>query len=223
MSYIELKNVVKIYNENKSNRVRALSGATLNVERGESISIMGVSGSGKSTLLHIIGCLDSLTSGEYILDGINVGKLSAGELSKLRNDKIGFILQSFGLIEQDNVYNNIKIPLLIGNKYGYKEVKRRVNEVLRLVGLTGYGKRKVRELSGGQKQRVAIARALVNDPDIILADEPTSALDSSTAEEIMALFASLNKEGKTIIIVTHDIKVAEKMQRIEYIVDGKFN
>lgn len=223
MSYIELKNVIKIYNENKSNKVRALNGATLNVESGESVSIMGVSGSGKSTLLHIIGCLDNVTSGEYILDGINVGKLSAGELSKLRNDKIGFILQAFGLIEQDNVFNNIKIPLLIGNKYGYKEVTPRVNEVLKLVGLTGYGKRKVRELSGGQKQRVAIARALVNDADIILADEPTSALDSSTAEEIMTLFANMNKAGKTIIVVTHDIKVAEKMQRIEYIVDGKFN
>lgn len=221
MNLIEIKNVVKIYNENKSNKVRALDGATLSVARGESLSVMGVSGSGKSTLLHIIGCLDVVTSGDYILDGNNVGKLSAIEQAKLRNEKIGFILQTFGLLESENVFNNVKLPLLIGKKYGYKEVKTRVQEVLKLVGLSMYSKRKVRELSGGQKQRVAIARALVNDPDIILADEPTSALDSKTAEEIMGLFAELNKKGKTIIIVTHDIKVAEKMSRIVNIIDGK--
>lgn len=220
MSFIELKDIVKIYNEGKSNSVTALNGASLNIEKGESVAIMGVSGSGKSTLLHIIGCLDNLTKGSYSLDGIEIKKMGAAELAKIRSKKIGFILQSYGLIENERIYNNVKLPLLIGSKCSSREIKDKVFKALKSMGLADISKKKVRELSGGQKQRVAIARAIINDPDVILADEPTSALDSKTAGEIMKVFKRLNEQGKTIIIVTHDIKIAEQMGRVVYIEDG---
>ncbi len=220
MSIIELERIEKKYNEGRDNEVHALRGIDLTIEKGESIAIMGVSGSGKSTLLNILGCLDNPTSGRYTLNGENVEEKNAGELAKIRNKTIGFVLQYFGVIESDTVYSNVKLPLLFSNKYRGKEVKDRVFEIIKKVGLEGSENKKVKDMSGGQCQRVAIARAIVNDPDIILADEPTSALDSNTANEIMDVFDALNRAGKTLIVVTHDQKVADKLQRTVTIKDG---
>ncbi len=220
MSIIELERIEKKYNEGRDNEVHALRGIDLTIEKGESIAIMGVSGSGKSTLLNILGCLDNPTSGRYTLNGENVEEKNAGELAKIRNKTIGFVLQYFGVIESDTVYSNVKLPLLFSNKYRGKEAKDRIFEIIKKVGLEGSENKKVKDMSGGQCQRVAIARAIVNDPDIILADEPTSALDSNTANEIMDLFDALNRAGKTLIVVTHDQKVADKLQRTVTIKDG---
>lgn len=220
MNIIELIQIDKKYNEGKDNEVHALRGADLTVEKGDSLAIMGISGSGKSTLLNILGCLDKPTSGCYKLNEQNVELKNASELAKIRNKTIGFVFQSFGLIESDTVYSNVKLPLMFSDKYKGKDVKKRVNDIIKQVGLEGMENKKVKDMSGGQQQRVAIARAIVNDPDIILADEPTSALDTATANEIMELFANLNNSGKTLIIVTHDQKVADKLGRIVSIVDG---
>ena len=221
MNIIELKQIDKKYNEGKDNEVHALCSVDLVVVKGESLAVMGVSGSGKSTLLNILGCLDKATSGCYILNEQNIEQKNAAELAKIRNKTIGFVLQSFGLIEDDTVYTNVKMPLLFSDNFKGKEIKKRVYEVIKQVGLEGLENKKVKDMSGGQCQRVAIARAIVNDPDIILADEPTSALDSKTAGEIMDLFEKLKTLGKTLIIVTHDQKVADKLDRIVHIVDGK--
>lgn len=221
MNIIELKQIDKKYNEGKDNEVHALCSVDLIVEKGESLAVMGVSGSGKSTLLNILGCLDKATSGCYILNEQNIEQKNAAELAKIRNKTIGFVLQSFGLIEDDTVYTNVKMPLLFSDNFKGKEIKKRVHEVIKQVGLEDLENKKVKDMSGGQCQRVAIARAIVNDPDIILADEPTSALDSKTAGEIMDLFEKLKTLGKTLIIVTHDQKVADKLDRIVHIADGK--
>ena len=195
MEIIKLNNIHKKYNEGKQNEVHALRGVDLVVNKGDSIAIMGVSGSGKSTLLNIIGCLDKMTEGDYLLDGANINLKTATELAEIRNAMFGFVLQSYGLIDSDKV---------VSNKLKIFDLKNT----------------KVRNLSGGQKQRVAIARALVNDPEIILADEPTSALDSVTANEIIEVLKDLQTKGKTIIVVTHDINVAKKLDRIVTIEDG---
>lgn len=221
MNIIELEGIEKKYNEGRDNEVHALRGIDLTVQKGDSLAIMGVSGSGKSTLLNILGCLDNPTSGCYKLCDENIEDKNAGELAKLRNKTIGFVLQSFGLIEGDTVYTNVKLPLLFSDKYSSKTAKKCIYDIIKQVGLEGLEKKKVKEMSGGQCQRVAIARALVNDPEIILADEPTSALDSKTADDIMELLKSLNEAGKTLIVVTHDQKVADKMSRVVHIVDGK--
>lgn len=221
MDIIKIKDCVKIYNENKNSAVKALNGLNLNIKKGESVAIMGISGSGKSTLLRIMGCLDNLTSGEYYLDDKDVRNLSQSEIAQARNSKIGFIFQSNGLIDTESVYENVKIPLLFSKKYKFKEMRGVTQRAIDSVGIYDLMRKKVKNLSGGQKQRVAIARALVNNPDIIMADEPTSALDSTTASEIMDIFSAYNKKGKTIIIVTHDQNVANRMSRIVHIVDGK--
>lgn len=220
MDIINLKNIHKKYNEGKQNEVHALQGANLAVNKGDSIAIMGVSGSGKSTLLNIIGCLDKMTEGDYILKGENINSKNATQLAEIRNSVFGYILQSYGLIESDRVVANVRIPLLFSKKYKSSEQNDRINNTLDLLKISYLKNVKVRELSGGQKQRVAIARAMVNDPDIILADEPTSALDSTTANEIIDVLKNLQKKGKTIIVVTHDINVAKKMDKIVQIQDG---
>ena len=220
MEIINLKNIHKKYNEGKQNEVHALQGVNLTINKGDSIAIMGVSGSGKSTLLNIIGCLDNFTDGEYFLNGENITSKNATQLAEIRNSVFGFILQSYGLIESDKVIDNIQIPLLFSKKYKSKEHKYRINTILYRLKITELKNKKVRDLSGGQKQRVAIARAIVNAPDVVLADEPTSALDSKTASEIIELLKDLQKQGKTIIVVTHDINVANKMDKIVTIVDG---
>ncbi len=221
MEIINLKEINKKYNNGKPNEVHALRGVDLVINKGDSIAIMGVSGSGKSTLLNIIGCLDKSTSGEYLLDGVNINSKNATELAEIRNNKFGFILQSYGLIESDKVMNNVRIPLLFSKKYKPSEQKDRIETVLNKLKIFNLKNTKVRDLSGGQKQRVAIARAMVNDPEIILADEPTSALDSTTANEIISVLKELQQKGNTIIVVTHDQNVANKLDRIVHIVDGK--
>ncbi len=220
MEIINLKEINKKYNNGKPNEVHALRGVDLVINKGDSIAIMGVSGSGKSTLLNIIGCLDKSTSGEYLLDGVNINSKNATELAEIRNNMFGFILQSYGLIESDKVMNNVRIPLLFSKKYKPSEQKDRIETVLNKLKIFNLKNTKVRDLSGGQKQRVAIARAMVNDPEIILADEPTSALDSTTAKEIISVLKELQQKGNTIIVVTHE-NVANKLDRIVHIVDGK--
>ncbi|MEG1394590.1 MAG: ABC transporter ATP-binding protein [Clostridia bacterium] len=220
---IELQNIEKKYNEGKSNEVFALRGVDLSIADGEAVAIMGVSGSGKSTLMHIIGCLDTPTAGEYLLDEKDTRNMTNDKLSSLRNKKFGFILQDYGLVLRDSVYDNVIIPLYFNKSLRGAARKEMVNAALEQLGIADLAKRKVGQLSGGQRQRVAIARAVVNNPDVIIADEPTGALDSVTASDIMSVLVELNKKGKTIIMVTHDKKMAEKMNRIVYIVDGKMS
>lgn len=214
-------NISKIYNENKDNEVKALTGVSIEIKKGEFIAISGISGSGKSTLLNIIGCMDSPTYGEYFFDGIEVGRASGDKLAEIRNARIGFVLQDNALLNNETVFANVRLPLIFSKKYKIREHKKRVSEILEMLNIGALAKKKVRELSGGQRQRAAIARAMVNEPDIIMADEPTSALDSKTAYEILDVFKSLNESGVTVIIVTHDKKVMEYASRIITIVDGE--
>jgi len=199
--------------------VRALNGVTLNVEENEYIAIMGPSGSGKSTLMNMIGCLDTPTSGEYILNGNRVSELDDAELAKVRNREIGFVFQTFNLLPRTDCLSNVELPLIYS---GIKssERKKRATETLTRVGLGDRVDHKPNELSGGQRQRVAIARALVNNPSILLADEPTGNLDTKTGEEIMNLFEELYRAGNTIIVVTHENEIAEHARRIVRLRDG---
>ncbi len=216
---IVLNDIIKIYGKNDSS-VKALNKVSLNINQGDSIAIMGVSGSGKSTLLNIIGCIDKPTSGTYHLSGENVSEFGHYKLAKLRNNYFGFVVQNFALIDDYTVYQNIKVPLDY-TKLGRKEKKRRIHEITKKIGIYEKLDKLPSELSGGQCQRVAIARALVNNPDVLLADEPTGSLDQKTGSEIMDLFLSLNKEGKTILVITHDPRVAEYCNKRIQIEDGK--
>lgn len=215
MNILELKNICKSYGN--SNIIKNLN---LKISKGEMVAIMGPSGSGKSTLLNIIGCLDAPTNGSYIINGENIDKLSNKKLSNIRNKTFGFVVQYFALIDEYTIFDNVKIPLT----YSTKKVINKKEKIISLLDKLGIGDKKKsypNQLSGGQNQRAAIARALVNDPEIILADEPTGALDKKTGYEVMGLFETLNKEGKTIIIVTHDEKVAKCCNRIILIEDGQ--
>ncbi|MFA0146553.1 ABC transporter ATP-binding protein [Vibrio lentus] len=216
---VELSNIGKHYS-NGDTEIRALDGVDLSIEKGEFLSILGPSGSGKSTLMNMLGCLDKPTEGEYQLDGKNVAALSANELAGIRNQKIGFVFQSFNLLEYASALDNVALPLVYSGIKA-KERRKRAAALLEQVGLGDRLDHKPNQLSGGQKQRVAIARALVNDPQIILADEPTGALDSKSGAEIEALFNQLHAEGRTLIIVTHDNSLAERTKRIVTIKDGK--
>lgn len=218
MSILELRNIEKDYGKGEA-QVKALKNINLSIEKGEMIAIMGPSGSGKSTLLNILGFLDKPTSGEYIFNGENIKDLKENDLAKYRNKKIGFVVQNFALLDDYTVFQNINLPL------DYAKIKKRdrvslITNIVKKVGLSDKINKLPTELSGGQNQRVAIARALINNPDIILADEPTGALDLNTGEEIMDIFQELNKEGKTIIIITHDKNIASKCERILNIKDG---
>lgn len=215
---LELKNICKTYNRKTDYEVNALKNINLTVEAGEYLAIMGVSGSGKSTLLHILGCIDEQSSGTYEIDGENVQLL---DLYTLRNRYIGYVLQDFGLLENKTVYENVAYPLLVGTEVKFKDIKQKVMKALKTVGIDQLAKRPAHQSSGGQKQRIAIARALVGNPEVIIADEPTASLDRKTADEIMDIFAALNKAGRTVIIVTHDIHVAEKCNKIIHIQDGE--
>jgi putative ABC transport system ATP-binding protein len=200
------------------NIVHALDGVSLAIEEGEMVAIRGPSGSGKSTLMNILGCLDRPTAGSYILAGEDVSRMTGNEQAAVRNRKIGFVFQTFNLLPRMRALENVELPLLYA---GAGRAKDKALSALDIVGLKERYHHQPNQLSGGQKQRVAIARAIVTDPAIILADEPTGALDTKTGEDILALFKSLNKQGRTIIIVTHDLKVAQHCQREIYLRDGK--
>lgn len=217
---LTLKNVHKIYNKGKANEFEALNGVDFNVNDGELVAIIGKSGAGKSTLLHILACIDSYESGEYIIDDILVQKLSESKLADIRNKKIGMVMQDFALIDDFSCIENVMLPLDFAKKKASDRKEKAMN-ALRSVGMDSMAKKPVNKLSGGQKQRVAIARAIVNEPSVIFADEPTGALDSKTSSEIMELFHSMNNAGKTVIIVTHDLEIAKQCGRIIEISDGK--
>ena len=216
---IEMKNIRKVYKMGKVS-LEALKDISINIEAGEFVSIMGPSGSGKSTLMNIIGCLDTPTSGSYSLEKKNVAGLSFDQLSTIRNQKIGFVFQNFNLLPYATAYENIELPMLFDGKPGKKR-RQRVIELLEMVGLVDWKHHRPTELSGGQQQRVAIARALANDPLLILADEPTGNIDSKTGLEIMDLFAKLQQQGRTILIVTHDTNIAAYSQRTINLFDGR--
>ncbi|GAB4546973.1 MAG: ABC transporter ATP-binding protein [Anaerolineales bacterium] len=218
---IEARNLVKTYKMGEI-EVQALRGVSFTVRRGEIISIMGPSGSGKSTMMNTLGCLDRPTSGEYILDGESVGEMNDDQLASVRNRKVGFVFQSFNLLSRLTAIGNVELPLrYAGIAEGRKE---RAKAALEAVGLKDRMNHRPYELSGGQQQRVAVARALVNNPAIVMADEPTGNLDSKVGKEIMNLLLNLNKErGATLIIVTHDPKIAEQTQRVIRLRDGELD
>lgn len=216
---IKLNKVSKIYNI-AGNLFYALNKVNLEIRSGEMIAIQGRSGAGKSTMLHILGCLDTFEEGSYFLNGIDIAKQTPSKLAKIRNENIGFVLQDFSLINHQTALYNVKAPLLFNNT-PFSQMKDKALKALESTDVISQANKKVTDMSGGQRQRVAIARAIVNNPSIILADEPTGNLDSTTAAEIMNIFTSLNKDGKTVIIVTHDDIVASYCTRKIILSDGK--
>jgi putative ABC transport system ATP-binding protein len=200
--------------------VNALAGIDLDVEKGQMVAIIGPSGSGKSTLMHILGCLDAPTDGRYHLDGQDVSTLSGFALAAIRNKKVGFVFQTFNLLPKASLLRNVELPLLYGGVAG-RERRERAAAALERVGLGARLKHRPSELSGGQRQRAAIARALVNQPSLVLADEPTGNLDTRTGLEILDLFDEMKLKGETVVIVTHDPRIAERCERVVRIVDGR--
>jgi len=222
---IEENRIVEIKNLNKEytlggETVKALDNVSFSINKGDFIAIIGPSGSGKSTLMNMIGCLDTPDSGEYFLDGQNVFQLKSKQLADIRNHKIGFIFQSFNLLTKQSAFENVELPLIYRG-LNSKERKEVALTALQKVGLMERACHKPTELSGGQQQRVAIARALAGNPPILLADEPTGALDSKTGIEVMKLIKDLNKQGHTIILITHDLEIAKQAKRVIRIQDGR--
>ncbi|MBV9497490.1 MAG: ABC transporter ATP-binding protein [Acidobacteria bacterium] len=215
---IQLEEVAKTYDSGE-NAVQALRGIDLSIAAGEFASIIGPSGSGKSTLMHILGCLDSPSTGRYWLDGEDVAEMSSRDLARIRNRKLGFVFQTFNLLPRATIWKNVELPLLYAG-VGRDERRERALEALKRVGLDNRAKHRPNELSGGQRQRVAIARALVNEPSLILADEPTGNLDTKTGADIIRIFEELAANGQTIVLVTHDPTIAARTHRRIKIVDG---
>lgn len=217
---IEISQLNKYYKVGKG-KMHALKDINLTVNDGESLAIQGKSGAGKSTLMHIIGLLDSYDSGSLKIDGQEIKNLSDGKLAKIRNQKIGFVMQDFSLLDHKSVIMNVMLPLFFNNKYSFAKMNELALEALKRVGIEDQAKKEANHLSGGQRQRVAIARAIISEPQIILADEPTGALDSETSVEIMNLLKELNeKSGITLIVITHDDSVADYCKRKIIIKDG---
>ena len=217
---IEVKDLYKIYNEGKESEVRALDGVSLTIDRGEFVAIIGASGSGKSTLMNILGCLDIPTYGTYILNGTDVTHRSDRQLARIRNREIGFIFQGYNLIPALTAYENVELPLIYqGVSVFHREA--RVMEALEKVGMADRWKHRPSEMSGGQQQRVAIARAIAPHPPLIMADEPTGALDSKTGRHVLEILHSLNEEGSTILLITHDNGIAAAAKRIVRLSDGR--
>lgn len=216
---IEMKGITKVYHIG-GEEVRALDNATLSINEGEFVAIIGPSGSGKSTLMNIMGCLDVADSGEYLLDGQSIEQYTEDELAAIRNRKIGFVFQNFNLLARMTAAENVELPLIY-QRIGMAERKKRAMEALKHVGLESRAGHRPTELSGGQQQRVAVARALAAQPALILADEPTGNLDSRTGKDIMKLFCELNEAGKTIVLITHSEDVARQAKRRIRIMDGK--
>jgi len=219
MALIELTDVTKRYRVGDQD-IRALDGITLTIEQGEYAAIIGPSGSGKSTLMHLLGCLDIPSTGKVVIDGVDVSRASDGRLAEMRNEKIGFVFQSFNLLGKFNVLENVELPMIYSG-VSKKERRARAIAAVERVGLMDRAKNTPLQLSGGQMQRVAIARALVNDPKIVFADEPTGNLDSNTGASILRLFRELSEQGRTIVLVTHDNEIADNAPRRIEIRDGK--
>ena len=217
---VELRNVYKIYGEGLESEVRALDGVSLTIDRGEFVAVVGQSGSGKSTMMNVLGCLDIPTHGDYLLEGTDVRELSDRELSRIRNKQIGFIFQQYNLIQSLTVLENVELPLIY---QGIDPIDRRemAMEALERVGLGERYRHKPTQMSGGQQQRVAIARAIAAHPAIIMADEPTGALDSHTGLEVLEFLQQLNREGSTVILITHDNGIAATARRIVRLTDGR--
>ena len=217
---IEVRNITKVYKTGDV-ETRVLKGISFSIEKGEFVAIIGPSGSGKSTLMHILGCLDTPTSGQYFFEGKDVSKLSDDELADIRKKKIGFVFQSFNLLPRATVLRNVELPLIYANTSKQKR-EELAKDVLLSAGLEErHFEHLSNQLSGGEMQRVAIARALVNDPTVIFADEPTGNLDSKTGEIVLRTFQGLNKQGKTIILITHEKYIAEHAKRIIFLKDGE--
>lgn len=217
---IKINNLYKTYNYKKSGEFEALHNISLEIEENSLCAIVGKSGSGKSTLLHILGCIDSFEKGSYKFNGSEISKLSEKKRASFRSENVGIVLQDFSLIETYSVIENVMIPFYFSAKK-QDNIRKKALSALESVGMGELSDKSVNKLSGGQKQRVAIARAIANNPPLILADEPTGALDSATSDEIIKLFHELHKTGKTVIIVTHDIEIANQCERIIEISDGK--
>ena len=217
---IDLNNVNKTYNKGKANAFQALKDVSLTIEDGEMVAIIGKSGAGKSTLMHIIGCIDDFESGTYILNGDDISSIKEGKRAKIRNKDIGIVMQDFALVEDYTAIENVMIPLYFSRGKLLESKKSIAKKALEKVGIVELASKRVNKLSGGQKQRVAIARAIVNNPSILLADEPTGALDVKTSAEIIGVFKELNEQGITVIIITHDMEVADACERVIEISDG---
>jgi putative ABC transport system ATP-binding protein len=216
---IELRDITKTYRKNGEMEVRVLQGVSLDIKKGEFVAIMAPSGMGKTTLMNILGCLDRPTSGTYRFEGVEVEKLDDDQLSLIRNEKIGFVFQTFNLLPRASSLENVELPMIYSPRSG--DISKKAIEALKAVGLGDRIHYKPSELSGGQQQRVAIARALVNNPSIILADEPTGNLDTASSEEIMAIFEGLHREDRTLIVVTHEADIAKRAKRLIEMKDGK--
>ncbi|NQV00762.1 MAG: ABC transporter ATP-binding protein [Parcubacteria group bacterium] len=218
--FIKLENITKDYIDEEV-ITRALRGVSFEIDKGEFVAVMGSSGSGKSTLMHIIGFLDKMTQGEYFFDGENTSEFDDKKLAEIRNQKVGFVFQSYNLLARTSVWDNVLLPTIYMPNLNKKEIEDRAKQLLNKLGLLERSKHRPNQLSGGEQQRVAIARALINQPRLILADEPTGNLDSKSGQEVMEVLQDLNKEGHTILMVTHEKYVAECARRILNMKDGQ--